>query len=129
MKKNTRISRVLMTMCLLAASAAMLMAQGSYRAQIRGVVQDASGAVVTGAKVTITDVGTNIASSSLTNDKGEYFFSGLKPTNYSLKVEAQGFRPEAQTGVVLAVDQQRGRSPVRNATTFEFIERKPLMMQ
>jgi hypothetical protein len=100
------ISRLLMTILLLAGSAAMLMAQGSYRAQIRGVVEDASGAVVSGAKVTITDVGTNIASSTRTNDKGEYFFSGLRPSNYSLKVEAQGFRAEEHTGVVLAVDQQ-----------------------
>jgi hypothetical protein len=106
MKKTTNISRLVMTMLLLSGSAVMLMAQGTYRAQIRGVIQDASGAVVRDAKVTITDVGTNIASSSRTNDKGEYFFSGLRPSNYSLKVEAQGFRPEAQTGVVLAVDQQ-----------------------
>jgi len=104
--KKANISRLLMAMCLLAGSAVMLMAQGSYRAQIRGVIEDASGAVVRDAKVTITDVGTNIASSSRTNDKGEYFFSGLRPASYSLKVEAQGFRPEAQTGVVLAVDQQ-----------------------
>src|SRR5258708_29159599 len=103
MKDAARISRLLLTMCLLAASALMLMAQGSYRAQIRGVIEDASGAVVRDAKVTITDVGTNIASSSRTNDKGEYFFSGLRPSKYSLKVEAQGFRPEEKTDVVLAV--------------------------
>src|ERR1700756_5606896 len=106
MKKAANISRLLMTMGLLAGSAVMLMAQGSYRAQIRGVVADASGAVVRGAKVTITNVGTNIASSSRTNDKGEYFFTGLQPSNYSLRVEAQGFRREEKTGVVLAVDQQ-----------------------
>jgi len=78
------ISRLVMTMLLLAGSAVMLMAQGTYRAQIRGVVQDASGAVVSGAKVTITDVCTNIASSSRTNEKGEYFFTSLRPSNYSL---------------------------------------------
>src|SRR5256885_14874701 len=104
--KSPKIFRLILVVCLLAGSAVFLVAQGSYRAQIRGVIEDASGAVVRDAKVTITDVGTNIAGSSLTNDKGEYFFSGLKPSNYSLKVEAQGFRPEAQTGVVLAVDQQ-----------------------
>jgi hypothetical protein len=106
LKKAVMIARALMVLVLLPSSAVMLMAQGSYRAQIRGIVEDASGAVVHGAKVTITDVGTNIASSTRTNEKGEYFFSGLRPSNYSLKVEAQGFRPEEQTGVVLAVDQQ-----------------------
>src|SRR5581483_11898264 len=106
LKKAVMIARALMVLVLLPSSAVMLMAQGSYRAQIRGIVEDASGAVVHGAKVTITDVGTNIASSTRTNEKGEYFFTGLRPSNYSLKVEAQGFRPEEQTGVVLAVDQQ-----------------------
>jgi hypothetical protein len=106
MKRATMISRLLVTMGLLATSAVMLMAQGSYRAQVRGLVADASGAVVRDAKVTITNVGTNIASSTRTNDRGEYFFTGLQPSNYSLKVEAQGFRPEEKTDVVLAVDQQ-----------------------
>lgn len=106
MKNATIIFRLVFTMCLVASSAVMLMAQGSYRAQLRGVVEDASGAVIRGAKVTITNVGTNIASSSRTNDKGEYFFTGLQPSTYVLKVAAQGFRTEEKTGVVLAVDQQ-----------------------
>ncbi|MGA2204131.1 MAG: carboxypeptidase-like regulatory domain-containing protein, partial [Terriglobales bacterium] len=44
--------------------------QGSYRAQLRGVVSDATGAVVANATVTIRDVGTNISSSAHTDDKG-----------------------------------------------------------
>ncbi len=106
MKKNSNISRLILAAWLFAGSAVFLVAQGSYRAQIRGVVVDASGAVVRDAKVTITDVGTNISASSRTNDKGEYFFSGLRPATYVLKVEAQGFRTEERTGIVLAVDQQ-----------------------
>src|SRR5256886_17707385 len=104
--KNPKIFRFILVVSLFAGSAVFLVAQGSYRAHLRGVVADASGAVVRDAKVTITGVGTNIASSSRTNDKGEYSFSGLRPSTYSLKVEAQGFRPEERTGVVLAVDQQ-----------------------
>ena len=104
--RTTKISRSILAAFLLAGSAVLLVAQGSYRAQVRGIVADTSGAVVGGAKVTITDVGTNIASSSRTNDKGEYFFTDLRPSTYSVKAEAQGFRPEERTGVVLAVDQQ-----------------------
>ncbi|MGB6800934.1 MAG: carboxypeptidase-like regulatory domain-containing protein, partial [Candidatus Sulfotelmatobacter sp.] len=81
-------------------------AQGSYRAQLRGVVSDASGAVVHGAIVTITDAGTNISSASHTDDKGEYFFTGLRPSTYSVKAELKGFRTTERTGVVLAVDQE-----------------------
>jgi hypothetical protein len=104
--KTAKISRLVLAACLLPCSAVLLVAQGSYRAQVRGVVEDASGAVVRNAKVTITDVGTNIASNTNTNDKGEYFFSGLRPSTYAVKAEAQGFRSEEKTGVVLAVDQQ-----------------------
>src|ERR1700730_17422962 len=103
MIRSATISRSILAACLVAGSAVLLVAQGSYRAQVRGIVADASGAIVRDAKVTITDVGTNIASSSRTNDKGEYFLAGLRPSTYSVKVEAQGFRAEEKTGVVLAV--------------------------
>lgn len=100
------LSRVILAVSVLFAFAIPLFAQGSYRAQIRGAVADTSGAVVRGAQVTIIETGTNIATSSRTNDKGEYFFTGLRPSTYSLKVEVQGFRPEEKTGIVLAVDQE-----------------------
>lgn len=87
-------------------SAISVWGQGSYRAQLRGVVSDASGAVVAHATVTIRDVGTNIASSAVTDDKGSYHFTDLRPSTYAVKVEASGFRSAERTGVVLAVDQE-----------------------
>ncbi|MGC2172270.1 MAG: carboxypeptidase-like regulatory domain-containing protein [Candidatus Sulfotelmatobacter sp.] len=89
-----------------ACSPSFVAAQGSYRAQLRGVVSDPSGAVVANAAVTITNTGTNIASVARTNDKGEYYFTGLRPSTYSVKVQLSGFRTEEKTGVVLAVDQE-----------------------
>ncbi|HTU42704.1 MAG TPA: carboxypeptidase-like regulatory domain-containing protein [Candidatus Aquilonibacter sp.] len=81
-------------------------AQGSYRAQLRGVVSDASGAVVANATVTIRDVGTNIASTAHTDDKGSYFFTGLRPSTYAVRADAPGFRAAERTNVVLGVDQE-----------------------
>jgi hypothetical protein len=97
--------------CILAAYffgsfATFAAAQGSYRAQLRGVVTDASGAVVTNATVTITDTGTNIGSVAHTDAKGEYFFTGLRPSTYTVRTELKGFRTTERTGVVLAVDQE-----------------------
>jgi hypothetical protein len=91
---------------LLAGCATLVVAQGNYRAQLRGVVSDASGAVVANATVTIRDVGTNISSFSRTDEKGSYFFTGLRPSTYDVKAEAPGFRAAERTGVVLAVDQE-----------------------
>ena len=96
----------LLVACFFGSFCTFAAAQGSYRAQLRGVVTDASGAVVRNAAVTITDTGTNIASVSRTDDKGEYFFTGLRPSTYSVKAELKGFRTTERTGVVLAVDQE-----------------------
>ena len=80
--------------------------QGSYRAQLRGMVSDATGAAVPNATVTIQNVGTNISSSVHTDDKGAYHFTDLRPSTYVVKVEASGFGPAEKTGVVLEVDQE-----------------------
>jgi hypothetical protein len=92
--------------CFCGSLSTFVAAQGSYRAQLRGVVSDATGAVVHNATVTITDTGTNIASVDHTNARGEYFFTGLRPSTYSVKAEQSGFRTTERTGVVLAVDQE-----------------------
>jgi hypothetical protein len=98
--------RISLLTWLFLACAVVTVAQGNYRAQLRGIVSDSSGAVVPHATVTIKDVGTNISSSARTDDKGSYFFTGLRPSTYSVTAEASGFRPAERTGVVLAVDQE-----------------------
>ena len=106
MKPGGRLLSSILSAFLLASFLTLAAAQGSYRAQLRGVVSDATGAVVRNAAVTITDTGTNIANVAHTDDKGEYYFTGLRPSTYSVKVQIGGFRGEERTGVVLAVDQQ-----------------------
>jgi Carboxypeptidase regulatory-like domain len=59
---------------------------------IVGLVRDSSGAVVTGAKVTVTDVDRGIQLTLSTNDQGEYVASPLRIGRYSITVEKQGFK-------------------------------------
>ena len=106
MQLHRQLLPSLLTISSLTFLAAFSVAQGSYRAQLRGVVSDSSGAMVANATVTIRDVGTNIATSSRTDDKGSYFFTGLRPSTYDVKAEAPGFRAAERTNVVLAVDQE-----------------------
>src|SRR5579863_7418174 len=106
MRPSGRLLSCILVALLGAGFATFAAAQGSYRAQLRGVVSDASGAVVHNATVTITETGTNISSAAHTDDKGEYFFTGLRPSTYSVKVQIAGFRTAQKTGVVLAVDQE-----------------------
>ena len=65
--------------------------QGAYQAQVRGTVTDQSGAIVVKATVTITNVGTNIAQTATSDEHGQYFFTGLRPAVYKVKVQAGGF--------------------------------------
>jgi hypothetical protein len=106
MRPTGRVLSCILAAYFFAGVATSAVAQGSYRAQLRGVVSDATGAVVHGATVTITDTGTNISSVARTDDKGEYYFTGLRPSTYSVKVQIPGFRAAERTGVVLAVDQE-----------------------
>ena len=80
--------------------------QGSYVAQVRGRVTDQTGAVMANATVTITNVATNIAETAQSDEHGEYFFTGLRPAAYTVKVQVSGFRVVEKTNVVLQVDQQ-----------------------
>src|ERR1700761_4778863 len=51
-------------------------AQSSYTAQLSGVVSDSSGGVIPGAKVTLTDEGTGVASTLSTDERGIFVFTG-----------------------------------------------------
>jgi hypothetical protein len=81
-------------------------AQGTYTAQLTGVVTDASGAVVPGAKVTLTDEGTAVAANTVTDDRGIYVFTGVRPSTYTIRVEAQNMAAQERKAVTLAVSQQ-----------------------
>ena len=65
-------------------------AQGT--ATLRGTVTDASGGVLPGATVTITNSGTKAARTAVTDDRGGYTFPSLFNGVYELKVELEGFK-------------------------------------
>lgn len=115
----------------LLVSSPLVVAQGSYRSQLRGVVSDAAGAVLPNAAVTITDSGTNIATHTVTDARGEYVFTGLRPSTYSVKAEAKGFRTSERTNVVFAPDQETTLnftlSPARVNESIEVTTTAPLL--
>ena len=71
-----------------------------------GTVTDPSGGAVAGAKVTVTETGTGFSRTTATTAEGFYTFPSLRPAEYSLSVEAPGFRNFNQSGIVLAADQK-----------------------
>ena len=74
----------------------------SERGTITGTVQDSSGAVIQGARVSITNTGTNVTLEATTNDSGEYTLPSLQPSTYNVRVEKAGFRPTEAKGVNVA---------------------------
>jgi len=66
---------------------------------IVGTVRDASGAVIVGAKVEITDTETNVTDSVLTNSDGTYQRLALIPGIYSVKVSFAGYATEVQPAI------------------------------
>ena len=73
--------------------------------QITGRVLDASGAVLPGATVTVTNPQTGIAATEQANTAGVYVFPNLLPGTYNVKVELQGFQSAVRNGVELQTQQ------------------------
>jgi hypothetical protein len=79
-------------LALLVALSSMPLAAQNETGSITGHVTDSSGAVVTGATITVTDLGTNVARTATTGPNGEYSFSSLRPSHYKIVVSANGFQ-------------------------------------
>lgn len=74
-------------------------------ANLNGIVKDASGAVIPGAAIKLTNLGTNVAQTKDSNSDGLYSFVSITPGHYSLEIHAQGFQTEVQPGFTLEVNQ------------------------
>jgi len=70
---------------------------------ITGYITDPSGAAIPNAKVTATDVHTNVATVRTTDATGLYLITNLIPGTYTINVESQGFKTFSQAGIELAV--------------------------
>jgi hypothetical protein len=66
---------------------------------IIGTITDPSGAVVTGAKITLTNEGTGASLTTVTGTDGVYKFSPVRVGSYKLEATAQGFQTTSQAGV------------------------------
>jgi hypothetical protein len=87
----------------------VLTVPSSARAQaangtLLGNVRDDSGAGVPGATITATEVQTNVARSSVSNEAGYYTLTNLPPGVYRVEGELQGFKKFVREGVEVRVN-------------------------
>ena len=66
-----------------------------------GTVSDASGAVIPGATITVTEEATGIDFTLQSDESGNFIRPLLKPGTYTVAAEAEGFKKAVQTGIVL----------------------------
>ena len=76
-------------------------------ASVSGQVADASGAMVSGASVTLIRPSTQVKVTAVTDAKGLYILPPVAPGDYEATVSAPGFEVWKETGVVIEIGQQK----------------------
>lgn len=74
--------------------------------RIAGHIVDPNGAVVPGATVTVTNIGTNETRTVTASDAGYYVVPGLRAASYKVSATAASFAEKTVTGVQISVGQQ-----------------------
>jgi hypothetical protein len=95
---------LLVSLALLVSASVSLYGQSTY-GSIAGSVTDTSGASVTDAKVTLTNLGTSEKRTQSSGSDGLYTFVNLFPGQYRIDVEKQGFKHFTRTAITVDVQQ------------------------
>lgn len=74
----------------------------TYNGGIRGSITDPSGSAISKASITLTDEETHQIRTASSDSVGAYAFNALKPSTYTLHVEAPGFNSADRTHIILA---------------------------
>jgi hypothetical protein len=81
-------------------------AHADVTGSIAGVVRDRAQALVTGAKLTITNTQTNLSQQATSGPDGSYHFLALSAGTYRIAATAAGFRPYSTTEITVQVNDQ-----------------------
>ncbi|MGA7856395.1 MAG: carboxypeptidase regulatory-like domain-containing protein [Terracidiphilus sp.] len=80
-------------------------AHAQYSASLQGTVTDSTGAVISGATLTLTDKETNHAITVTSSDTGNFTFNQLPPSTYMLVATRDGFKKKVLDNVKLLAEQ------------------------
>ena len=110
---------LLIYLCLAVSAPAFAQATST----ISGRVVDSAGAVLPGATVVVTNLGTGVTRETMTNGEGLYTVPALDPGMYSVKSQLEGFAPQLRdkiellTGANLAVELEMGVAALQESLT------------
>jgi hypothetical protein len=127
---SRRSLAVALSVAFFLSTCSFLQGQSTY-GSITGSVTDPSGAAITDAKVTLTNLGTTETRTQATGPDGLYTFVNLIPGNYKIDVEKPGFKHITRTPIVVEVQQSAKidvNLPVGQANeTVEVVGETPLL--
>ncbi len=75
-------------------------------ATFHGAVTDPTGAVVSGATVSLTNENTGATTATMTGSSGDFVFTFVPVGVYTLRIELKGFKIYTSTGIRLSAGQQ-----------------------
>ena len=104
LKNNLRVYGLLTAVFLSVAGSEFALAQSV--GTISGRVEDASGAAIPTATVTVTSLETGLSRTVTTDGTGTYRVLSLPVGQYQVRVEKEGFRATVQSGLNLVVGQE-----------------------
>ncbi len=98
-KQFTSRGMAILASALLVVVASNLTLGQAVNGTLLGTIVDSTGAVVSGAKVTITEMKTGVGRGTTTNASGNYELPDLPPGVYEVVVEHPGFKKEIRPNV------------------------------
>jgi outer membrane receptor protein involved in Fe transport len=79
-----------------------------FRGALQGTVKDASGAVISGANVKLTNRETQRQQTTVSSGEGFYHFAGLPPGTYDIEASSKGMNTAVMTGINVAAEATTG---------------------
>lgn len=98
----TKVATSALTILLIAGAARGQATTGT----IQGTVRDVAGAIIPGATVTVTNVNTNVSSTWMTNENGDFTAPFQLPGDYQITIEKPNYKRLVRSGVTLRIDER-----------------------
>ena len=106
MRKLVSMAIFLILSSLALPFAALVVNAQATTGAIKGVVTDSTGAVIARADVTAKNNATAVENKSKTNGEGLHVFPSLKPGEYLVMIQKQGFKKQEFQQVTVSVGQE-----------------------
>lgn len=105
---SSPVSRSIGRACVLVALFVLMLLPAlgqSTGGRILGKVTDSTGAVISGVKVTLVNLATQVSRDATSNENGDYTFIEVAPGDYRVEYALQGFKRYVRASVTLEVNQ------------------------